>query len=488
MNIRYILYLCSRVFFILAVLILLPLFVSIGYRDGCASAFLIPAAILFLLGLVFGYSKPKKGTLFAKEGFAVVTCVWVLFSVFGALPFLLSGTIPRFVDAFFETVSGFTTTGASILHAAEGLPPSILFWRQFMNWVGGMGVLALALALLPKEREKERLNSAGSDVYIIRAESPGPMFGKLVSKLRFNVQILYLIYAVMTLILIVLLCLGGMNLFDSVCNSFAAAGTGGFSIRNASIGAYSNAYYEIVLGIFMILFGVNFNIYYFLLTKNFIGIMKSEELRWYFSIIAGAVLLIAWDIRGMYGGLTTSLRHAFFQVATIITTTGFSTVDFDLWPTFSKGILILLMFIGACASSTGGGLKVSRIIILLKTALKEVRYYLNPREIRSIRCDGRYVEHSVVTGVSVYLVVYMFVFAISVFLISIEPGHDWETCFTAVASCLNNIGPGMGGVGPMCNFDHFSDFAKCVLSADMLLGRLELFPMLALCTPAAWKN
>ena len=357
-----------------------------------------------------------------------------------------------------------------------------------MNWVGGMGVLALALALLPKEREKERMNSAGSDVYIIRAESPGPMFGKLVSKLRFNVQILYLIYAVMTVILVVLLCLGGMNLFDSVCNSFAAAGTGGFSIRNASIGAYSNAYYEIVLGIFMILFGVNFNIYYFLLTKNFIGIMKSEELRWYFSIIAGAVLLIAWDIRGMYGGLTTSLRHAFFQVATIITTTGFSTVDFDLWPTFSKGILILLMFIGACASSTGGGLKVSRIIILLKTALKEVRYYLNPREIRSIRCDGRYVEHSVVTGVSVYLVVYMFVFAISVFLISIEPGHDWETCFTAVASCLNNIGPGMGGVGPMCNFDHFSDFAKCVLSADMLLGRLELFPMLALCTPAAWKN
>ncbi len=490
MNIRYILYLCSRVFFILAALILLPFFISLGYRDGCTAAFLIPAVILLLLGLLFGYSKPKKGTLFAKEGFAVVTCVWLLFSVFGALPFILSGTIPRFVDAFFETVSGFTTTGASILHAVEGLPPSILFWRQFMNWVGGMGVLALALALLPKEREKERAGShaAGSDVYIIRAESPGPMFGKLVSKLRFNVQILYLIYAIITLVLVILLCLGGMDLFDSVCNSFAAAGTGGFSIRNASIGAYDNAYFEIVLGVFMILFGVNFNIYYFLLTKNFIGIMKSEEVRWYFGIITAAVLLIAWNIHGMYGSVLTGLRHAFFQVSSIITTTGFSTVDFALWPTFSKGILILLMFIGACASSTGGGLKVSRIIILLKTALKEVRYYLNPREIRSIRCDGRYVEHSVVTGVSVYLVVYMFVFAISVFLVSIESGHDWETCFTAVAACLNNIGPGLAGVGPMCNFDHFSDFAKCVLSADMLLGRLELFPMLALCTPAAWRN
>ena len=490
MNIRYILYLCSRVFFILAALILLPFFISLGYRDGCTAAFLIPAVILLLLGLLFGYSKPKKGTLFAKEGFAVVTCVWLLFSVFGALPFILSGTIPRFVDAFFETVSGFTTTGASILHAVEGLPPSILFWRQFMNWVGGMGVLALALALLPKEREKERAGShaAGSDVYIIRAESPGPMFGKLVSKLRFNVQILYLIYAIITLVLVILLYLGGMDLFDSVCNSFAAAGTGGFSIRNASIGAYDNAYFEIVLGVFMILFGVNFNIYYFLLTKNFIGIMKSEEVRWYFGIITAAVLLIAWNIHGMYGSVLTGLRHAFFQVSSIITTTGFSTVDFALWPTFSKGILILLMFIGACASSTGGGLKVSRIIILLKTALKEVRYYLNPREIRSIRCDGRYVEHSVVTGVSVYLVVYMFVFAISVFLVSIESGHDWETCFTAVAACLNNIGPGLAGVGPMCNFDHFSDFAKCVLSADMLLGRLELFPMLALCTPAAWRN
>lgn len=490
MNIRYILYLCSRVFFVLAVLIFLPFLISIGYNDGCASAFLIPAAILAILGLFFGYSKPKKGTLFAKEGFAVVTCVWVLFSVFGALPFLISGAIPHFVDAFFETVSGFTTTGASILSEIEGLPPSILFWRQFMNWVGGMGVLALALALLPKEREKERVNNAsvGSDVYIIRAESPGPMFGKLVSKLRFNVQILYLIYTAMTVLLILLLALGGMDLFDAVCNSFAAAGTGGFCIRNASIGAYANAYYEIVLGIFMILFGVNFNIYYFLLTKNFIAICKNEELRWYFSIIIGSVLLIAWNIRDMYGGFATGLRHAFFQVSSIMTTTGFSTVDFDLWPTFSKGILILLMFIGACASSTGGGLKVSRIIILLKTALKEVRYYLNPREIRSIRCDGRHVEHSVVTGVSVYLVVYMFVFAISVFLVSIEPGHDWETCFTAVAACLNNIGPGLSGVGPTCNFDHFSNFAKCVLSADMLLGRLELFPVLALCTPAAWRN
>ena len=287
MNIRYILYLCSRVLVILGLLLLLPLAASLYYRDGCWMSFVIPIGIMLAIGIIFGRKKPAKGTLFAREGFAVVTLIWVLISLLGALPFLISGAIPSFTDAVFEAVSGFTTTGASILPAVEGLPKSILFWRQFMNWIGGMGVLALVLALSPfdKDQSRSRDGTKGSDVYIIRAESPGPMFGKLVAKLRFNVQILYIIYACMTLVTIIMLLLGGMGLFDSICHSFAAAGTGGFSIKNTSIGYYNSAYFEWVLGIATLLFGVNFNIYYFLLTKNFLSVLKSEELRWYLLII-----------------------------------------------------------------------------------------------------------------------------------------------------------------------------------------------------------
>ena len=483
MNYRMVSYIIGQIVRVEGILMIPSLVVSVIYGESAFAAFLIPIVLSVAAGTLLTIKKPSNPDIFAKEGFVTVGLSWIIMSLIGALPFVIDGCIPSFVDAFFETVSGFTTTGASILTEIESLGRGMLFWRSFTHFVGGMGVLVFVLAILPQaDTRSVKL------MHVMRAEVPGPKVGKLVSKIGRTARIMYGIYIGLTVIEMILLLAGGMPMYDSIVNSFATAGTGGFAIKNASIAAYDSAYIDYVIGIFMFLFGVNFNLYYLILIGHVGEALRSEELRWYFSIIAGAVLLIAWDIRGMYGGLTTSLRHAFFQVATIITTTGFSTVDFDLWPTFSKGILILLMFIGACASSTGGGLKVSRIIILLKTALKEVRYYLNPREIRSIRCDGRYVEHSVVTGVSVYLVVYMFVFAISVFLISIEPGHDWETCFTAVASCLNNIGPGMGGVGPMCNFDHFSDFAKCVLSADMLLGRLELFPMLALCTPAAWKN
>ena len=487
MNIRYILYLCSRVLVILALLLLLPLFVSIYYGDGCIPAFLIPIGIMLALGLLFGRKKPSRGTLFAREGFAVVTLIWVLFS---ALPFMISGVITSFTDAYFETVSGFTTTGSTILPAVEGLPESILFWRQFMNWIGGMGVLALALALAPldKEQSKKRDRAMGSDVYIIRAESPGPMFGKLVSKLRFNVQILYIIYACMTLLTVIFLLLGGMSLFDSLCHAFASAGTGGFSVKNASLGYYDNAYFDWVIGISTLLCGINFNIYYFLLTKNFLNVLKSEELRWYLIIIGSATGLIACNIFSIYGSVGTSIRHAFFQVTSIMTTSGFSSVDFNLWPSFSKGILVLLMFIGACASSSGGGLKVSRCIILVKTALKEIRYHLNPREVRTIRCDGNHVENSVVTNVSSYFVVYMLIFAASTFLLTLDPGNSLETCFSAVAACLNNIGPGLDAVGPMSNFGHFSTFSKWLLAANMLLGRLELFPMLALFHPAAWRK
>ncbi|MBE6569137.1 MAG: TrkH family potassium uptake protein [Ruminococcaceae bacterium] len=491
MNIRYILYLCSRIFFVLAILMVLPILVSLVCEDGCVWAFLIPALVLCVLGILSGIQKPAKGTLFAKEGFAVVTIVWIVFAVFGAVPFMISGVIPRFADAFFETVSGFTTTGSTVLADVESLPRSILFWRQFTNWIGGMGVLAFALAILPLDAVNKAKGgqAAGSDVYIIRAESPGPMFGKLVPKLRFNVQILYIIYAILTVLEILLLLIGGMDLFDAVCHSFSSAGTGGFSTRNISIGAYDSAYIDTVIGIFILLFGVNFNIFYFLLTKNFLGILKSDELRWYLIIVASAVLMITFDIRAIYGDFFISLRYAFFQVASIITTTGFSSVDFNLWSSFSKGILVLLMFIGACASSTGGGLKVSRIIILVKTAVKEIRYYLNPREIRAIRCDGSHVPHSVVTGVSAYFAVYMLIFAGSTILLSLfEHGQSLETCFTAVAACLNNIGPGLDGVGPMENFGFMKDISKYLLSFDMLLGRLELFPILALFSKAAWRH
>ncbi len=491
MNIRYIVYICSRVLLTLAILLLLPLCVSLYYGDGCALAFLIPIGIMLTLGLVFTRKKPERGTMFAREGFAVVTLIWVMFSSLGALPFLISGVIPSFTDAFFETASGFTTTGSSILPYVEGLPESILFWRQFIVWIGGMGVLALALALAPLDKEqtgKRQDRTKGSDVYIIKAESPGPIFGKLVSKLRFNVQILYIIYTCLTILTVIFLMLGGMCLYDAVCHAFASAGTGGFALKNASIGAYGSPYFDWVISIACLLFGVNFNVYYFLLTKNFLGVLKSEEVRWYLIIIGAATAFITLDIFKIYGSLADSVRHAFFQVVTIITTTGFSTTDFNLWPAFSKGILVLLMFIGACASSTGGGLKVSRIIILWKTALKEIRYHLNPREVRTIRCDGTPLEPAVVTNVSSYFIVYMLVFAFSVFLLTLDPGHSLETCFTAVASCLNNIGPGLDQVGPMSNFAHFSDFSTWVLSINMLLGRLELFPMLVFISPTAWRK
>lgn len=490
MNIRYILYLCSRIFCVLAILMLLPVLVSLIYDDGCILAFLIPAALLGVFGFLGGFRKPSKGTLFAKEGFAIVTIIWLFFAIFGSMPFIISGTIPRFVDAFFETVSGFTTTGSTILSDVEVLPKSIQFWRHFIIWIGGMGVLAFALAILPIESDKNKKSQAvGSDVYIIRAESPGPIFGKLVPKLRFNVQILYLIYAVLTVLEIIFLLFGGMDLFDAACHSFSSAGTGGFGTKNLSIGYYDSAYIDTVIGIFILLFGINFNIFYFILTKNILGVLKSDELRCYLIIVASAVLLITLDIRSIYGDFLLSLRYAFFQVASIMTTTGFSTVDFNLWSSFSKGILVLLMFIGACASSTGGGLKVSRLIILVKAAVKEVRNYLSPREVRAIRCDGTHVPASVVHSVSAYFVVYMLVFTVSVILLTlIESGQSLETCFTAVAACLNNIGPGLDAVGPSQNYEFLNDASKYLLSFNMLLGRLELFPILALFSKAAWKN
>jgi len=468
-----------------AALFLAPALVSLIFREGRAFCFLIPGFLMFAAGALCLRFKPKRHKSYAKEGFVTVAFMWIAFSVFGALPFMLDGCIPSFVDAFFETVSGFTTTGSTILTDVESLARSLLFWRSFTHWVGGMGVLALAIAVLPSSRGND--DERDSAVHLLRAESPGPTFGKLVSKLSRNSRILYGIYTVMTLCEIVLLLAGGMPLFDSIVNSFGTAGTGGFGIKNASIGFYDSAYFDYVIGIFMILFGVNFNVYYFLLTGNLLKFLKSEEIKWYFGIIAAAVGVITVNIASLCDSVGEALRYAFFQVASIITTTGFVTADYELWPTLSKTVLVLLMFIGACAGSTGGGLKVSRVIILLKTAVKELRYQINPREVRAVRCDGEPVDHSVVTGVSSYFGIYMIIMALSTLLISFD-GKDPTTTFTAVTACLNNIGPGLSEVGATGNFSGFSDFAKLVLSFDMLAGRLELYPMLIAFSPSMWKR
>ena len=485
MNKRIIIYNLGKIMVMVSALFLAPAIVSLIYRENSVHCFLVPALLMCAAGVICTRFKPRKHKAYAKEGFVTVAIMWMAFSVFGALPFVMDGCIPSFVDAFFETVSGFTTTGSTILTDVEALSHSMLFWRSLTHWIGGMGVLALAIALLPNERGNDE--ERDSAVHMLKAESPGPTFGKLVSRLSRNSRILYGIYTVMTVILIILLIAGGMPVFDSILTAFGTAGTGGFGVKNASIGYYDSAYIDTVIGIFMLLFGVNFNIYYFLLTGKLIKILKSEELWWYLGIVAAAVAAIAVNIAHLYDSAASALRYAFFQVSSIITTTGFITADYELWPTLSKTVLVLLMFVGACASSTGGGLKVSRVIILLKTALKELRYQINPREVRTVRCDGESVDHSVVTGVSSYFGIYMLIMAISTLIISLD-GKDPTTTFTSVVTCLNNIGPGLAEVGATGNFSGFSDFAKLVLSFDMLAGRLELFPMLITFSPSVWKN
>ncbi len=470
----------------MAGLILLPVIFALIYGEKTLTAFFIPAGVFLVLGLLFMIKKSKATSYRASEGFVITALSWILISLVGALPFVISGEIPNYIDAFFETVSGFTTTGASIVPNVETMSMSILFWRSFTHWVGGMGVLAFGIALFPALRGKKH-DSGGTEAHILRAESPGPMYGKLVSKLRFNVRILYGIYLVMTVAEIALLIAGGMPVYDSIVNSLATAGTGGFGVKVASIAHYDSLYAEMVISVFMILFGINFNVYYFMLIGKFKSVFKHEETRWYLGIIAFSVVAIAFNIMNMYESLGQAFRYSFFQVSSIITTTGFATANFDLWPTFSKVILVLLMFIGASAGSTGGGLKVSRVILLLKTTLREIRHSINPRGVRAIHCDGERVDQEVIVNTSSYFAVYMLLFAVSVLLVSLD-GYDMTTEVTAVAACYNNIGPGLSLVGPNGNYAMLSGFSKIVLSIDMLLGRLEIFPLLIAFTPHAWKN
>ena len=471
-------YVLGRIGLIEAALLAVPLAVALLYGEtALLTAWLAPIAVLILLGLAVGLRTPKDTTIYAREGLVVVAAAWVLLSVFGAVPFVLSGDIPSCVDAFFETVSGFTTTGSSILTDVEALHRSTAFWRSFTHWVGGMGVLVFAMAVLPM--------GDGRAMHLMRAEVPGPTVDKISSKLRDTAKILYGIYFVMTVAETVLLLAGGMPLYDALINAFGSAGTGGFSHLGASIGQYNNLYYEMVIGVFILLFGINFNIYYLLLLRHVKDAFRSEELRVYLGIVAASVVAIALNISKMYGGFVHALRYSFFQVASIITTTGFGTADFDQWPTFSRTVLVMLMFCGACAGSTGGGFKVSRLIILLKSSFRDIQRMLHPHAITTVRFEGKPLDDKTVRGTSIYLTFYMMVFTASVLLLSLDH-FDLVTTFTAVTACFNNIGPGLSVVGPMGNFSQFSDPAKLLLSFDMLAGRLELYPMLVLFAPTLW--
>lgn len=462
-----------------AALLLLPMFVAIIYHEPRAAvSFLLTALIAFVFGTLLNLKQPKSQVIYAREGFLIVSFSWIILSLIGALPFVFSGEIPNFIDAFFETVSGFTTTGSSILTNVEALSQSMLFWRSFTHWVGGMGVLVFAMAILPLADDRS--------IHILRAEAPGPTVGKIMPRMKDTAKVLYMIYFAMTLVLVVLLWIGGMPLFDSLLHAFGTAGTGGFGIKGASIGYYNSAYIDWVIAIFMILFGVNFNLYYFILLRRFKDALCNSELIAYISIITASVALISINIRDYFASIAETVRYAAFQVATIITTTGYATTDFNLWPTFSKMILVLLMFVGACAGSTGGGLKVCRLILMGKMVKKETRRMIHPRSVNLIKMDGKAVSEDTLSGITAYIVAYLAIMCLSVLLISID-GFDWETTMTAMISCLNNIGPGLGMVGPAGSFADFSAFSKIVLSFDMLFGRLEIFPMLMLFSPVVWN-
>ena len=453
--------------------------VGLIYREKSAWAIFATMLLCLVIGVPMVLLKrPKQAVFYAKDGFVSVGLSWVVLSVMGALPFVISGSIPHPVDALFETVSGFTTTGSSILSDVEALPKCMLFWRSFTHWVGGMGVLVFMLTILPM--------SGGYHMNLMRAESPGPSVERFVPTVKSTAKILYGIYICLSLLELLLLLVGKMPMFDALTLTFGTAGTGGFGIKNDSIGSYTT-YQQTVITIFMILFGVNFNVYFLFLLKKIRQGLKNEELRAYLGIILGAILLITVNIAGKFGNPFLAFHHAAFQVGSIITTTGYSTVDFDTWPTFSKTVLVLLMFIGASAGSTGGGIKVSRIVILAKSVKKELKQYLHPHSISKIKMDGKPVEHEVVRSINVFLIAYLLIYAVSMLIVSLD-NFDFTTTFTSVAATINNIGPGLDLVGPAANFGILSVPSKLVLVFDMLAGRLEIFPLLLLFVPDTWRK
>lgn len=452
--------------------------VALIYQEKSGFSFVIAMAVALVIGIPLTIRKPKKKEFHSREGFASVALGWIVLSIIGAIPFVVSGVIPNPIEAMFESVSGFTTTGSSVLADVEGVSHCILFWRSFTHWIGGMGVLVFIMAILPL--------SGGKNINLMRAESPGPSVTKMTSKIKGTAKVLYQIYIVMTVIQIILLLIGRVPLFDALTITFGTAGTGGFGIRNDSIAGYS-PYVQYVVTIFIILFGVNFNFYFLLLLKKPLEALKSEEIRWYFSIIAISVLVIFLYIRSSFTTGEEAFRAAAFQVGSIITTTGYATTDFNLWAQVPRTILVMLMFIGACAGSTGGGIKVSRILILGKTIKKEMNQLVHPTGIKKLQMDGRLISHEVLRAANVYMIIYILIFSFSVLLIGID-NFDLVTNFTAVAATLNNVGPGLEIVGPTGNYSAFSDGTTLVMIFDMLAGRLELFPILLLFHPRAWKK
>ncbi len=478
MNYGIIMYILGCVLKIEGVFLILPFGVGLMYGENEAWAYLIISVVCLALGFLITLHKPVNKKMYTRDGFASVALGWIVMSVFGALPFVMTGDIPSMVDALFETISGFTTTGASVLADVESLSYASLFWRSFSHWIGGMGVFVFIAAILPM--------MGSSTMNLMKAESPGPSVSRLVPHAKDTAKILYFIYIIITVVEVVFLLIAGMSVFDSFTTTFGTVGTGGFGIKNDSMMSYSPAIQNIIT-VFMILSGVNYIAYFYILTRKYREAFKVEEVRWYFAIIFGAAALILFDTRHIYTNIFTGLRHVFFQIGSIITTTGFSTCDFDKWPQMSKTILIILMFVGACAGSTGGGIKVSRLVILFKAIKKELATMVHPRAVKKIRMDGHSVTHEVVRSTNVFISIYFVVLFSSVLLISIDE-LGFTTNFTAVAATLNNIGPGMDLVGPTQNYSIFSGFSKVILMFDMLAGRLELFPVLLLLYPANWRK
>lgn len=479
MNRRMVFYVLGQMLKVVAGLMCLPLIVSLIYGENCVWSFLISIAVALVIGFPLSiFCKTKDSVIYAKEGFVTVALAWITMSLVGALPFFISGEIPSYVDAFFETVSGFTTTGASILVDVESMSHGLLFWRSFTHWVGGMGVLVFIMAIIPKMSDRS--------IHILRAEMPGPIVGKLVPKARDTAKILYLIYIVMTVIEVVMLLFGGMPLFESILHAFGTAGTGGFGIKADSITGY-NSYLQWVITVFMFLFGINFNLYYLFIFRKPKVALKSEELWVYVGMAVASVVIITVNILPLYDTVAESIKHSAFQVASIITTTGYATTDFNLWPGLSKSVLFILMFTGACAGSTAGGFKMSRVVLLVKMIRREIKKLIHPRAVTSVRFEGKKVETPVLSSVATYLAIYVVCFIALFILLSFEP-FDIETNLSAAASCFNNIGPGFGAVGPMSSYAGYSDFSTILLSLAMLFGRLEIYPLLFTLSPSTWTK
>lgn len=479
MNTKIVRYILCRMLGVEAALLLVPVLVAVIYQEKCGIVFLIPIVILCLLFWVAGRKRPEHGQIYGKEGMVIVALAWILWSLFGAMPFTLSGYIPSYVDAFFETVSGFTTTGSSIIPDVEVLPHCLLFWRSFTHWIGGMGVLVFVLVVTSLDRK--------NSMHLMRAEVPGPEKDKLVPKAMSTARILYGMYLTLTVIEMVFLVIGGMNLFDSMIFSFGSAGTGGFSNYADSVAHFNSAYIDGVITVFCALFGVNFALFYFMILGDFKSILKNEELRTYILLIAGATAAIMLNIHSLYPTIGKSFRYAVFQVVTVITTTGYSTVDFAQWPMFSKAVLMMLTVIGACASSTGGGIKVSRLLVGIKCVKREIVQLAHPKSVGIIRIGGKKVSSDVLRTIYIYFIAYVGILIGSVVLVSLD-NFDFETTFSAVLTTLGNVGPGMAQVGPMGNFAEFSPLSKLILCFDMLAGRLEIFPFLVLFTAPAWRR